>query len=63
MGTSTSSLNLYDYNSKEIGTNYENVDILFNSEQISRSSTPPLGIQGLIAPTNSKCAKENLRSK
>jgi len=31
-------LNLYGYNSKEIGTTYENVDILFSLEQISRSS-------------------------
>jgi len=32
-----SSLNFYSYNSKEIDTTYENVDFLFNLEQISRS--------------------------
>jgi hypothetical protein len=39
-----SSLNLYGYNSKEIGTTYENVEFLFNLEQISRSSKEALGI-------------------
>jgi len=37
-------LNLYGYNSKEIGTTYENVDFLFNLEQISRSFKQALGI-------------------
>jgi len=37
-------LNLYGYNSKEIGTTYENVDFLFNLEQISRSSKHTLDI-------------------
>jgi len=39
-----SSLNLYGYNSKEIGTTYENVGFLFNLEQISKSSKQTLGI-------------------
>jgi len=39
-----SSLNLYGYNSEEIGTTYGNVDFFFNLEQISRSSKQALGI-------------------
>jgi len=39
-----STLNFYGYNSKEIGTTYENVDFLFNLDQISRSSKQALGI-------------------
>jgi len=39
-----SSLNLYGYNSNEIGATYKNVGFLFNLEQISRSSKHSLGI-------------------
>ncbi len=44
MISNMSSLNLYGYNSKEIGVTYENDDFLFNLEQISRSSKQALGI-------------------
>jgi len=42
--SSMSSLNLYGYNWKEIATIYDNVDFLFNLEQISRSPKQALGI-------------------
>jgi len=40
-------LNLYNYNSKIIDKIYQNVDFLFNLEQISRSLKKALGILGV----------------
>jgi len=42
-----SSLNLYGYNLNKIDTVDENVDFLFNLEQISRSSKKTLGYLGV----------------
>jgi len=47
-----SGLNLYGYNSKKIDTTYHNIDILFNLEQIPRSSEKALG--HLVVPWGEK---------